>query len=257
MVARSPARPAPGDAMQSLQGTKAVVFGASSGVGRATAKLLAAHGAQVVLAGRDAARLEEARADAGQDARAVVVEGREPAALTAFFQGVGAFHHLVIPAGMTNPAGPFVGELTMEGFRQTFEDKFWVQMSVAHAGAPLIVRGGSITLISGGAAHRALPGMVNVAAVNGAIEAVVPTLARELAPTRVNVISPGTLDTGYWRGVPEATLKGIFERAAKALPAGRVGTADDIAEAALFLATNSFVTGQVLQVDGGIELSSL
>jgi NAD(P)-dependent dehydrogenase (short-subunit alcohol dehydrogenase family) len=243
--------------MTTLDGARVVVFGASSGVGRAAAKRAGQLGARVVLVGREAARLEEARAEAGAGAQAFVVDGRDAAALPKLFADVGAIRHLFVPAGMTDPAGKFVGELQMDGFKKTFEDKFWVQMAVAHAAAPHVESGGSITLVSGGAAHRALPGMVNVAAVNGAIEAVVPTLARELAPTRVNCISPGTLNTGYWRGVPDEALQGIFGRVAGALPAGRVGTADDVAEAAVFLMTSSFVTGQVLQVDGGLELSSL
>jgi NAD(P)-dependent dehydrogenase (short-subunit alcohol dehydrogenase family) len=243
--------------MQALEGTLAVVFGASSGVGSATARLLAASGAEVVLAGRDPARLEQARREAGPNARAVEVDGRDPAALDRFFADVGPHRHLVIPAGQTSRGGSFVGELTMERFRDTFEGKFWVQLGVAHAGARYVERGGSITFISGGAAHRALMGMVNVAAVNGAIEAVVGPLARELAPTRVNAISPGTLATGYWRGVPDEQLERIFSRTAEALPAARVGTADDIAEAVLFLARSDFVTGTVLQVDGGIQHSSL
>lgn len=243
--------------MGALAGTTAVVFGASSGVGSATARSFAEAGAQVVLTGRDAGRLEEARAAAGPGAKAAVVDGRDPEAVRRFFAERGAVHHVVVAAGQTSRGGPITSELTLERFRDTFEGKFWVQMNVVHAAAPRLERGGSLTLISGGAAHRALLGMVNVAAVNGAIEAVIGPLARELAPTRVNAISPGTLNTGYWRGVPDDQLDAIFAKTAGALPAGRVGTADDIAAAALFLATNSFVTGTVLQVDGGIEHSSL
>jgi NAD(P)-dependent dehydrogenase (short-subunit alcohol dehydrogenase family) len=102
-----------------------------------------------------------------------------------------------------------------------------------------------------------MKGMVNIAAVNGAIDAVVPTLALELAPTRVNSISPGTLRTSYWTGVPDAQLEQIFDRMAKALPVGRVGTADDIANAVLFLLTTGYVTGTVLVVDGGLPHASL
>jgi NAD(P)-dependent dehydrogenase (short-subunit alcohol dehydrogenase family) len=243
--------------MASLSDSTAVVFGASSGVGSATARLFAEHGAAVILTGRDGERLDEVRATVGHDARAVVVDGKDLGAIERFFAQVGPFHHLVIPAGQTSRGGLFRGELSMELFRETFEGKFWVQMNVAHAAAPYLEHGGSLTFVSGGAAHRALPGMVNVAAVNGALEAAVGPLARELSPTRVNAISPGTLNTGYWRGVPEDTLRAIFTNTAAALPAGRVGTAEDIAHAALFLATNTFVTGTVLEVDGGIRHSTL
>jgi NAD(P)-dependent dehydrogenase (short-subunit alcohol dehydrogenase family) len=82
-------------------------------------------------------------------------------------------------------------------------------------------------------------------------------LAVELAPTRVNAISPGSLRTIYWTGVPEEQLEQLFGRMAKALPAGRVGTAEDVANAVLFLITSSFVTGTVLAVDGGLPQASL
>jgi NAD(P)-dependent dehydrogenase (short-subunit alcohol dehydrogenase family) len=102
-----------------------------------------------------------------------------------------------------------------------------------------------------------MAGMTNIAAVNGALDAIVPTLAVELAPTRVNSISPGTLRTTYWEGTPPEQLEQIFGRLAKALPVGRVGTADDIAEAVLFLVTNGYVTGTTLVVDGGLPHATL
>jgi NAD(P)-dependent dehydrogenase (short-subunit alcohol dehydrogenase family) len=243
--------------MDRLEGQRVVVFGASSGVGEATAAAAAAAGAQVILTGRNSERVAAAAARTGGDARGVVVDGRDVDGIRRFFDELGEVRHLVIPAGQTTRGGAFVGELTLERFRDNFDGKFWVQVAVAHAGAPHVARGGSITLVSGGAAHRALPGMADIAAINGAIEAIVPPLARELAPTRVNAISPGTLDTGYWRGVPQSDLDAIFDRVAGQLPAGRVGTAADIAAAALFLMTSDFVTGTVLAVDGGIAVSSL
>lgn len=175
----------------------------------------------------------------------------------AFFEELGAFDHLVITAGQTNRGGSFVDNITDKSFRETFDGKFWVQVNAAHAAARTIEKGGSITFFSGGANRRALKGMTNIAAVNAAIDGIVPTLALELAPTRVNSISPGTLRTSYWTGVPDDQLEQIFDRTAKALPAGRVGTPDDIANAVLFLVTTSFVTGSVLAIDGGLPHSAL
>lgn len=243
--------------MGRLDDQVAVVFGGSSGVGRATARVLAGEGARVIVTGRDRDRLDEVREEIGGDAEVAVVDGRDDAAVGALFERLSRVHHVIVTAGETDRGGPFGFELGMDKFRATFEGKFWVQMRVAHAAIPRLERGGSLTLVSGGAAHRALPGMVNVAAVNGAIEAVVPPLARELAPTRVNAVSPGTLNTGYWRGVPQEQLEAIFRRTAEALPAGRVGEASDIADAVLFLCTNRFVTGTVLCVDGGLAHSSI
>lgn len=238
---------------RALDGQRAVVFGGASGAGLASAKRLAALGAEVVVVGRGAKDLAELE----PRMTAKEVDGKDVAALKALFDENGAFDHLVITAGATNRGGGFLEEITERSFRETFDGKFWVQVNCAHQGARHIRKGGSVTFFSGGAAHRALRGMTNIAAVNGALEAIVPTLAVELAPTRVNAISPGTLRTSYWTGVPDAQLEQIFERTAKGLPAGRVGTPDDIANAVVFLVTTSFVTGTTLRVDGGLPHSSL
>jgi NAD(P)-dependent dehydrogenase (short-subunit alcohol dehydrogenase family) len=241
----------------SLDGKKVVVFGGGSGAGLAAAKLCAAQGADVVISGRGVEKLEAVKKESGGKITTYAVDGKDVPAVKAFFAEVGAFDHLVIPAGQTNRGGSFLDDITDKTFRDTFDGKFWVQITAAHAGARHIRPGGSITFFSGGANRRAIKGMVNIAAVNGAIDAVVPTLALELAPTRVNAISPGTLRTSYWTGVPDAQLEQIFDRMAKALPVGRVGTAEDIANAVLFLVTTGYVTGTVLVVDGGLPHASL
>lgn len=238
-----------------LAGQRVVIFGASSGVGLATGAVAAGQGAEVVLVARDPDKLAGAAARFTRKPQLEAVDGRDAAAVDALFARLSPFDHLVIPAGVTSPGGEFAAKLTRDAFRETFEGKFWVQVNVAFAGARVIRRGGSITFFSGGAAHRALKGMVNVAAVNGALEAIVPTLALELAPTRVNAISPGTLDTPYWTGTPAETKAAIFARQAELLPAGRVGTAEDIARAVRFVLTTPFITGTVLRVDGGLPLS--
>jgi NAD(P)-dependent dehydrogenase (short-subunit alcohol dehydrogenase family) len=238
-----------------MKGQKVVVFGGGSGVGLASAKLLASKGAEVVIAGRGKEQLEAAAREVG--GTSAVVDGKQPAEVRAFFDALGPFDHLVITAGQTNRGGSFLNDVTDASFRETFEGKFWVQVTAAQAGARHVKKGGSITFFSGGASRKAVAGMVNIAAVNGALDAIVPTLAVELAPTRVNAISPGTLRTTYWAGLPEEQLEQIFGRLAKALPSGRVGTAEDIANAVLFLVTTSYVTGTVLAVDGGLPHASL
>lgn len=240
-----------------LEGQKVVVFGGGSGVGLAAAKLLASKGAEVIITGRREDTLKDAAREIGGRVEARAVDGRSVDAVKAFFAEVGTFDHLLIPAGQSTRGGSFLDNITDRSFRETFDGKFWVQVTAAHQGARHVRRGGSITFFSGGASRRAMPGMANIAAVNGALDAIVPTLALELAPTRVNAISPGTLRTTYWTGVPEEQLDQIFGRMAKALPAGRVGTAEDIANAVLFLVTTSYVTGTVLAVDGGLPHASL
>jgi NAD(P)-dependent dehydrogenase (short-subunit alcohol dehydrogenase family) len=226
-----------------------VVFGGGSGVGLAAAKLLAARGDEVIIAGRTLEPI------AGFQTHSV--DAKDVAAIEKFFATVGEIDHLVITAGATNRGGSFADEITDASLRATFDGKFFVQVNVAQRGAKRVTKGGSITLFSGGANRRALRGMANVAAVNAALDGIVPSLAVELAPTRVNSISPGTLRTTYWEGTPDAQLDQIFARTAAGLPAGRVGTADDIARAVAFVIDSPFMTGSVLCVDGGLPHSSL
>jgi NAD(P)-dependent dehydrogenase (short-subunit alcohol dehydrogenase family) len=228
---------------------KIVVFGGGSGVGLAAAKLLAARGDEVIIAGRGVEPIEGFRTFA--------VDGKDLAAVAALFEQVGAFDHLVLTAGATNRGGSFLTEITDATFRATFDGKFWIQVNAAQLGARYVRPGGSITLFSGGANRRALKGMANVAAVNGALDAIVPTLAVELAPTRVNSISPGTLRTTYWAGTPDAQLDAIMDNVAKHLPAGRAGTAEDIARAVAFVIDSPFMTGTTLCIDGGLPHSTL
>ena len=243
--------------MRDFEGQRVLVFGGGSGVGRATAAAFAARGARVAISGRTAHKLEAAAAGMGGTVTIHPADAGDEAAVEGVLGAVGEIDHLVITAGQTDRGGPFTTNITQKSFRATFEGKFWPQMVAAHVGARHVRPGGSITLFSGAASRRALPGMVNVAAVNGAIDAVVGPLALELAPTRVNAVAPGMLDTPYYEGMPDDARRALFEGMGTMLPAGRVGTADDIAAAVLFLAGSGYVTGIVLEVDGGIRQASL
>lgn len=241
--------------MVQLTGQTAVIVGGGSGVGAACGIALAELGAQVVLVGRRPDPLKAVAESIGSQARWFSADAHDEEQMQSVFQQIGPFDHLLIPAAKTDRVGHFVDALTQDKFRETFEGKFWTQVNTAHAGAPFVRRGGSITFFSGAASRKAMRGMVNIAAVNGALEAIVPGLALELAPTRVNIIIPGTLDTPYYEGLSEVDKKAIFDRTASMLPVGRVGTADDIANAAVFLVTTGYVTGIALDVDGGIRLT--
>ncbi|WP_192756421.1 SDR family oxidoreductase [Actinopolymorpha pittospori] len=114
---------------------------------------------------------------------------------------------------------------------------------------------GSITLVSAASARAALPGTVTLAAVNGAVERIVPPLAAELAPVRVNAVSPGIIDTPWWSFLPEDQRQAQFAAAAQGLPANRIGRPDDVAQAIRYLVHATFVTGTILPVDGGATVS--
>jgi NAD(P)-dependent dehydrogenase (short-subunit alcohol dehydrogenase family) len=116
---------------------------------------------------------------------------------------------------------------------------------------------GSITLLGAISARIGLPGTAGLAAVNGAVEALVKPLAVKLAPIRVNGVSPGLVDTPWWSGLPDDAREDYFASAAKSLPVGRVATADDLAEVVLLAATNGNLTGTVIEADGGVRLVPL
>jgi NAD(P)-dependent dehydrogenase (short-subunit alcohol dehydrogenase family) len=164
------------------------------------------------------------------------------------FERLGAVDHLVIP-GSSVKTGP-LRELPLADGMVTMQSKFWGPYLCAKYAR--INPGGSITFFSGILSRRPGQNDAVLASVNAAVEAMGRALAKDLAPVRVNVISPGmTAGTGAYLNIPEETRQGMFESIARRLPVGRVGRPEDIAAAALMLMTNGFVTGIVLDVDGG------
>jgi NAD(P)-dependent dehydrogenase (short-subunit alcohol dehydrogenase family) len=236
-----------------LNGQKAVVIGGSSGIGLGAVKALLAAGAEVSFTGRDRARLEAASASLGKGARGHAVDGKDGEAMSAFFAGVGPFRHLVLALGGGSAIGPF-RELDEKTMRAGYDNKFWPYLAALRAGLPHIEPAGTVTFVTGAAGRRALKGMSGLAAVNGALQAMIGPLALELAPIRVNAVSPGMIATPYWDRIPEEARQAMFERSAASVPVGRVGTAEDIASAILFLAENSFMTGAIIDCDGGVRL---
>jgi len=240
----------------SFQGSKAVIFGGSSGIGLATAQALLAQGAEVTIVARNPAKLAEAAKQLEGAVHTEALDGSDRGAVDAFFRDCGELDHLILTVGGGVPPTPFA-EIDLDAFRAGFDAKFWAQFSIAQRAAGQIRPGGSLTFIGGAASRRGLPGMVQYAAINGALDAIVRPLARELAPVRVNVVSPGTVDTPFWGGMPDEARQGVFNRMASALPAGRVGRPEDIAQAVLYAAGNGYVTGTIVDVEGGLLQAAL
>lgn len=222
-------------------------------MGRATTALLVASGAEVTVTGRSAERLAETAA-AIPGVRTEQVDATERPQLDAFFTGLGTFHHLVVCVTGGEGAGPFA-ELDLANLRRAFEAKTFAHLAIVQAALPRLDPAGSVTLVTAASARSALPGTAGLAAVNGALEAAVPPLAAELAPLRVNAVSPGVVDTPWWNAWPTAARAELFATTAQRLPVARVGQPDEIAAAIMLIITNGFVTGQVLVVDGGASLA--
>lgn len=236
----------------SIEGERIVIIGGSSGIGLAVAKMASSKGAAVVIAGRSRERLEKAMAEIGGNVEAYQLDVTNRDELESFFDRIGEFDHLTTPAADTS-AGPFL-ELSIEEARRVFESKFWGQYIAARYAVPNIRQGGSIVLFAGIYAQRPPAGSLPIPAINGAIEALGRALAVELAPLRVNVVSPGLIDTPAYAGMPPEQREAIFKQAAESLPIGRVGRPEDIAHTVIYLMTNTFTTGSTLYPDGGYTL---
>jgi NAD(P)-dependent dehydrogenase (short-subunit alcohol dehydrogenase family) len=233
-------------------GQKIVVIGGSSGMGLATAKAAAAEGARVVIASRSEEKLRQAKAQIQGSVEVLTANVLDEISMRSFFEKVGEFDHLTTP-GSEAVMGPFL-ELDTQAARKAFDSKFWGQYHAAKYGAPKIRPGGSITFFSGIWSQRPIPRASVVAAINSAIEGLGRALAVELAPIRVNVVSPGIVDTPLYGGMPPDKREAMFKQVAASIPAKRIGKAEEIAQTVLYLMTNGYTTGSTLCVDGGTTL---
>jgi NAD(P)-dependent dehydrogenase (short-subunit alcohol dehydrogenase family) len=227
-----------------------VVIGGTSGIGLAVAQRALSADARVTVAARAPQRAVGAL-PAGVAAERVDLTST--ASVEALFERVGAFDHLVLSAGPG--AMGTVRELSSEDARPFMDTKFWGYYEAVRAAADRIAKDGSITLIGGGASRKHAPGRPLMAAVNAALEAFGKANALDLAPVRVNVIAPGLIDTPAYAGMPDEMRQGMLAGYAASVPVGRVGLPEDVASAALFLMTNGYVTGTVIDIDGGVQVS--
>jgi len=230
-----------------LKGARVLVIGGSSGIGLAAAAAAAQEGGSVTIASRSKAKLDEALARIDGKSRAVVLNTGDEAAVERFFAGEEAWDHVVVSAAQTS-TGP-VRTLGLVEAKAAMESKFWGAYRVARA--VKIREGGSLTLVSGLLSARPSATSVLQGAINAALEALARGLALELAPIRVNTVSPGLIATPLWSAMPKEKREAMFAGAAQRLPARRIGQPEDIANAVLFLVTTPFVTGSTLRVDGG------
>lgn len=227
---------------------KTVIIGGSSGMGLAAAKMLYSLGHEIVIASRSKEKLDKAVKTIGQ-VKSQVLDITKEKEIAHFFKTVGPFDHLVTTAA-DFVMGSFL-EMPTEKAKQFFDSKFWGQYLAAKYGAPQMRKGGSITFFCGVAGQKPFLHFSAGSAINAALEGLTRALALELSPLRVNAISPGTIVTPVWDSVPEKERISQFEEAAKKLPAKRVGTPEDIAQAVLYLIQCGYATGSVVYVDGG------
>jgi len=239
---------------ESLSGQTAVVIGGSSGIGRATAARLRDLGASVTIVARSGERLDRAKESLGEDVVAISVDCSDEQSTAAFFHSLGAVDHLIITIAASASLGPFV-EVPVQGIRETFDGKFWPYLIAMHHGAKVISKRGSLTLVTGASAIAASPGAAALGAVNGALEGLIKTLAMELAPSRVNAVSPGLTNTEAWSRIPDKIREKMYADSVATTPAGRIGQPEDVASAVMACVLNGFLTGLVIPCDGGKRLA--
>jgi NAD(P)-dependent dehydrogenase (short-subunit alcohol dehydrogenase family) len=171
-----------------------------------------------------------------------------------FFDRTGPFDHLVYTAGEDLPLGHLV-DTDLRRARARFEIRYWGAATAVKYGVRLLRDGGSIVLTSGFSATRPRAGWTSQASIQSAVEGLTRALAVELAPIRVNAVSPGVARTPRWDALSEANRQALYEREEKRLPLARIGEAGEIASAYIYFMKNTFATGNVLNVDGGGALA--
>ncbi|UPT36786.1 SDR family oxidoreductase [Pseudomonas amygdali] len=242
--------------MSTLQGKTVALIGGSSGIGLRVAQLAADEGAHLIVVGRNAQRLDEARADLstrGVTVQTFAADAHDPARLEALFAELPAFDHLVSMVGDVMGGG-FIGA-SMAEIRRVLESKFFTNVRIGQLAAGKVREGGSLVFTSGtgGRAQDACASYVGNLGINALVEG----LAVELAPkVRVNAVSPTWTVTPFWRDQSAEQVEATRQHFAQAIPLRRTAQIDELAMTYVFLMKNGFITGQHIAVDGGIMLGA-
>lgn len=238
----------------SLAGQHVIVAGGSSGIGLAVASAVLADGGRVTIVGRSQGRLARAREQLGNGDRVSMTAAdiADEADVVRMLDAAGEFDHLVATA--VDAAYQPITELALDEAQRVLRSKLVGALLLSKHAGRRINPSGSLTFTSGIAAYRPSPGGAVVAAVNGALDSLARALAIELAPVRVNVVSPGWVDTPVWDAVAGARKDAVLASMAERLPVGRVGKTTDLAPAYIFLMQSEYTTGSVVHVDGGHRL---
>jgi NAD(P)-dependent dehydrogenase (short-subunit alcohol dehydrogenase family) len=218
-----------------LQNQRVVLLGGTSGLGLAAARAAQSAGALVVVASSRRERVDKALAGLGDRAEGHVLDLADESAVRAFFEQVGAFDHLVYSAGESLQLG-LLQDTRIDTLRSFFNVRLFGAMTAVKYATSRLRPGGSMVLTGG---------------IGGAMESFTRALAVELAPLRVNLVCPGFVRTPLWDSIPETEREAMYATHGAALPTGRVGDAEDVAQTYLYLMTNRYSTGQVIVVDGG------
>ncbi|MEH2277192.1 MAG: SDR family oxidoreductase [Nostoc sp.] len=230
-----------------------VVIGGTSGMGLATAQVLSSEGYRVIISGRSQDTINKALSQVAGDCTGFPLDFTDAASVASFFKQVGSLDDLALVGSGKAAWGNF-RDLKIEDLKVAFDQKFYGFFLCTQAALSKLRADGSITFVIGGASRSAIPGTTGVAAVNGAIQAMAFTMAKELAPLRVNILSPGLFDTPVYDWMTPEQKADFFKQMGGEFPVGRVGKPDEIGQAVSYFIKNGFTTGAILDVDGGGRL---
>ncbi len=232
-----------------IDGKKAIVFGGTSGIGLSATQMLSDKGAHVVALSRNPEKLKNVPKNVVTKKMNVL----DRDALEQFFQEVGEYDILVNSAtGGARSVGPFLS-MDLDGYRASF-DKLWGYTNVVRYGTKYLKNNGNIVLVSGSPARKCRPGQIAISSVGGAVEAFARGIAPEIAPKRINIVSPGIIDT------PMSPLQGkeredYYKNTTNNNLIPRAGTPDEVATGIIFAIENEFITGTTIDIDGGWLIS--
>jgi len=234
----------------SLKEKRIVVLGGTSGIGLAVATAAAREGAKLVIGSSRKHRVNEALSKLPSGSQGHVIDLTDGTAIEQFFAELGAYDHLVYTAGEPLLLRS-LAEIDLVEARRFFDTRYWGAYTAAKFGSAGIRAGGSIVFTSGTASQRPGPGWSVVASSLSAMEGLTRALAVELAPIRVNIVTPGVVKTDLWRGMNESERDQFYSGAARSLPVRHVGDVDEVARAYLYLMSQTYATGQAMITDGG------
>ncbi|KRD12453.1 short-chain dehydrogenase [Flavobacterium sp. Root901] len=240
--------------MENLKGKKVIIIGGSAGIGLATAKSAALKGAFVIIVSSNQHRIDKALQEIWNEAVGYTVNVTNEIEVKNLFEKIGRFDHLIFTAG-ENIMLSNVEDTALETARNYFNIRYWGAFTAVKYAAPFINVKGSIVLTSGIASNKPNKGWALGASICAAMEGFTRVLAIELAPIRVNIVSPGVVKTELWDSISENERNEMYNNIGNALPVKRVGEAEDIAKTFVYLMEQEYGTGQTLIVDGGTSIS--
>jgi NAD(P)-dependent dehydrogenase (short-subunit alcohol dehydrogenase family) len=224
---------------------RVLIIGGTGGIGRALAERYASLGSDVIITSRDAGRAAATAAEIGPNVRGIALDIAEPEKIAVMLSGVGPIDRLLIVA--IERDSNTVRNYDIVKARRAVTVKLVGYTEVVHVMLDRMNTDASVVIFGGLAGQRPYPGSTTVTMVNGAVTAMIKTMAVELAPIRFNAIHPGIIgDTPAWKDKPQA-LEAVRART----PGGRLATTEDVVDAVKFLFNNKGVNGVNLIVDGG------